>query len=104
MVGMFAGPVGLETVLVLEIVLVAGTVVDVDVAEAELEGMEDVELVGDELEGTEDVEVIEDELEETDTVDKDEEEMLVDVEDEAAELEEAAAGIESSPGVYFVRS
>jgi hypothetical protein len=31
-------------------------------------------------------------------------ERLVDVEDETTELDDAAGGIESRPGVYFVRS
>ena len=85
------GPVGLGAVLVEEVVLVPGAVVDVDVVEIELEG-------------TEDGAVVEDLLVETDTVDDDADETPVDVEDETTVLEEADAGIESSPGVYFVRS
>jgi hypothetical protein len=42
--------------------------------------------------------------EEVETVGKEAEEILVEVEDRTLELDETGGGIESRPGVYFVRS
>jgi hypothetical protein len=119
MVGRFVGPVGLGAVLVdVLVVLVPGTVDEVkEVVGTELV-VEDVSEDSEEVEdvmGTEpleevDPEDIEEEVETVDeddvrTVDEDDKEMLVLVDDTTElELDDKGAGIESRPGVYFVRS
>jgi hypothetical protein len=97
-VGRFVGPVGLADVVV-DVVLVPGWVVEVEV-EIELGEAEERELVEEddtETVGEEDAESAGEETVEA-------EERLVDVEGETTELDEAAGGIESRPGMYFVRS
>jgi hypothetical protein len=102
-VGRFVGPVGfvdVEVVVAVDVVLVTGWVVEIEEVEIELGEAEDREFVEDNDTGTvgeEDTESVDEETVEV-------EEILVDVEDETTELDEAAGGMESRPGVYFVRS
>jgi hypothetical protein len=125
MVGRFVGPVGLGAVLALvDVVLVPGTTENV---EDEVIG---IELIDDENGETadeeEDVRSVEEDVktadeeaedetlepgetgrsveEDVETVGKEAEEMLVEVEVKTLELDETGGGIESRPGVYFVRS
>jgi cell division ATPase FtsA len=101
MVGRFVGPVGLADVDVLvSVVAATGRVVDVEEVEVEVDVAEDREVV--EADDTETV--VEEDVESVDEETGEADERLVDVENETTELDDAAGGIESRPGVYFVRS